>query len=191
MQTLSPHQAIYHNFLGDAPSWYKNSIIFFLLANPILLQVVGPYITGWILILQFIFTLAMALKCYPLQSGGLLAIEAIFLGMASAKDVYHEIQLNLPVILLLVFMVAGIYFMKDLLLFTFTKLLTSIRSKTLLALLFSFVAAFLSAFLDALTVIAVVISVGVGFYTIFQTVSAAQDNDLENNEKHQQTHHCV
>mgnify|MGYP001293913158 CR=1 FL=1 len=185
MQPLSPHQAIYHNFLGDAPSWYKNSIIFFLLANPILLQVVGPYITGWILILQFIFTLAMALKCYPLQSGGLLAIEAIFLGMASAKDVYHEIQLNLPVILLLVFMVAGIYFMKDLLLFTFTKLLTSIRSKTLLALLFSFVAAFLSAFLDALTVIAVVISVGVGFYTIFQTVSAAQDNDLENNEKHQ------
>ena len=186
MQTLSPYQAIYQNFLGDAPSWYKNSILFFLIANPILLQVVGPYITGWILILQFIFTLAMALKCYPLQSGGLLAIEAILLGMASAKDVYHEIQLNLPVILLLVFMVAGIYFMKDLLLFTFTKLLTSIRSKTLLALLFSFVAAFLSAFLDALTVIAVVISVGVGFYTIFQTVSTAQDNDLENNEKHQQ-----
>ena len=30
------------------------------------------------------------------------------------------------------------------------------------------------------------ISVGVGFYTIFQTVSKTQDNDLENNEKHQQ-----
>ena len=36
----------------------------------------------------------MALKCYPLQSGGLLAIEAIFLGMASPYDVYHEIQIN-------------------------------------------------------------------------------------------------
>tara|TARA_B100000767_G_scaffold200812_1_gene187768 strand:- start:119 stop:1696 length:1578 start_codon:yes stop_codon:yes gene_type:complete len=186
MQTLSSSQAIYQNFLGDAPTWYKNSIIFFLIANPILLQLLGPYITGWILILQFIFTLAMALKCYPLQSGGLLAIEAIMLGMASAQDVYHEIQLNLPVILLLVFMVAGIYFMKDLLLFTFTKLLTSVRSKTLLALLFSFLAAFLSAFLDALTVIAVVISVGVGFYTIFQTVSAAQEGDLESNETYQQ-----
>lgn len=174
MQTLSMGQAVYRNFLGDAPEWYKNSIIFFLIINPILLYTLGPYFTGWLLILQFIFTLAMALKCYPLQSGGLLAIEAIFLGMASPKDVYHEIQLNLPVILLLVFMVAGIYFMKDLLLYVFTKLLVKVRSKTLLALMFSFVAAFLSAFLDALTVIAVVISVAVGFYGIFHKVASIQ-----------------
>lgn len=182
MQTISSGQALYRNFLGDAPEWYKNAIIFFLLANPVLLSTLGPFITGWILILQFIFTLAMALKCYPLQSGGLLAIEAIFLGMANPQDVYHEIQLNLPVILLLVFMVAGIYFMKDLLLYVFTKLLTNVRSKTLLALMFSAVAAFLSAFLDALTVIAVVISVGVGFYAIFHKVASIQGYAADDEE---------
>ena len=44
-------------------------------------------------LLQFIFTLAMALKCYPLQPGGLLAIEALlFLGLTSTDTVYYEIQ---------------------------------------------------------------------------------------------------
>ena len=138
MQTVSPTQALYQNFLGTAPDWYKLTILGFLVANPILLHTVGPYVTGWLLIIEFIFTLAMALKCYPLQSGGLLAIEAIVLGMAGPADVLHEIELNLPVILLLVFMVAGIYFMKDLLLFTFTRLLTSVQSKTKLSLLFCF-----------------------------------------------------
>ncbi len=182
MQTYTPSQAIYKNFLGNAPTWYKNSILFFLIANPIFFVTLGPYVTGWILILEFIFTLAMALKCYPLQSGGLLAIEAIAIGMASPYDVMHEIQLNLPVILLLVFMVAGIYFMKDLLLFTFTKLLTNVRSKVWLALLFSFVSAFLSAFLDALTVIAVVISVATGFYGIYHKVASSHhDHSDEEN----------
>jgi NhaB family Na+:H+ antiporter len=147
--------------------------------NPALLLIAGPYITGWMLIVEFIFTLAMALKCYPLQSGGLLAIQAIALGMASPYDVMHEIELNLPVLLLLVFMVAGIYFMKDLLLFTFTKLLTNVRSKLVLSLLFSFVAAFLSAFLDALTVIAVIISVAVGFYGIYHKVASAHHGHEE------------
>lgn len=59
-------------------------------------------------------------------------------------------------------MVAGIYFMKQLLLYVFTKLLIRIHSKTLLSLAFCLVSAFLSAFLDALTVIAVVISVATG-----------------------------
>ena len=54
-------------------------------------------------------------------------------------------------------MVAGIYFMKDLLLFVFTKILLNVRSK-LLAFLFSIVSAVLSAFLDALTVTAVLIA---------------------------------
>lgn len=58
----------------------------------------------------------MALKCYPLQPGGLLAIEAVIIGMTSPKQIGHEIANNLEVILLLVFMVAGIYFMKQLLL---------------------------------------------------------------------------
>ncbi len=160
-RTLS--QGFSQNFLGQAPIWYKQVIVLFLVANPILLYTVGPFVTGWLLIGQFIFTLAMALKCYPLQPGGLLALEAVVLGLTSAGTVYHEIEANLQVILLLVFMVAGIYFMKDLLLYIFTKILINIRSKAALSLLFSLVAIVLSAFLDALTVTAVLISVGVGF----------------------------
>ncbi len=60
----------------------------------------------------------------------------------------------------------GIYFMKDLLLYIFTKLVVSVRSKTILSLSFTIAAAFLSAFLDALTVMAVVIAVAMGFYSI-------------------------
>ncbi len=177
-ETMPISHALYKNFLGNAPEWYKNTIILFLVINPILWTTFSPQVAGWALVLEFIFTLAMALKCYPLQSGGLLAIEAIAIGMASPYDVLHEIELNLPVILLLVFMVAGIYFMKDLLLYTFTKILTKVKSKTLLSLLFCAVAAVLSAFLDALTVIAVVISVAVGFYAIFQKAASAEDEEF-------------
>ena len=127
-------------FLGDAPGWYKSTIIGFLIFNPLLLLILNitspgnaGFVLGWILLLQFIFTLAMALKCYPLQPGGLLAIEALILGLTSTDTVYYEIQQNLKVILLLVFMVAGIYFMKNLMLTIFTKLLLNIRSKTLLS----------------------------------------------------------
>lgn len=116
----------------------------------------------------------MALKCYPLQPGGLLAIEAVALGMTSAENVKHEIFQNFPVILLLMFMVAGIYFMRDFLLFTFIKILLNVRSKSLLSLLFCFAAAILSACLDALTVTAVVISVSVGFYSVYHKVASGK-----------------
>ncbi|HBK19175.1 MAG TPA: sodium/proton antiporter NhaB [Gammaproteobacteria bacterium] len=164
------------NFLGRAPVWYKQTILAFLVINPILLMLVGPYITGWVLVLEFIFTLAMALQCYPLQPGGLLAIEGLILGMTSPNTVYHEVEAAFSVILLLVFMVAGIYFMKELLLFTFTKILLSIRSKMLISFLFCIIAAVLSAFLDALTVTAVVISVAVGFYTVFYRVASGSES---------------
>lgn len=156
--------AFAHNFLGHAPTWYKQVIVAFLLLNPFCLWLLGPQVTGWLLIAEFIFTLAMALKCYPLLPGGLLAVEALLLGMTTPEALYAEVTTNLPVILLLMFMVAGIYFMKNLLLVTFTQILVGVRSKYLLALLFSMTAALLSAFLDALTVTAVIISVAVGFF---------------------------
>ena len=132
--------------------------------------------------LEFIFTLAMALTCYPLQPGGLLAIQALVLGMTSAETLRMEVFNNFPVILLLMFMVAGIFFMKELLLFTFTKILLGIRSKALLALLFSAVAAVLSAFLDALTVTAVIISVAVGFYGVYHKVASGKTFHDEDHE---------
>jgi len=177
-------QAFTKNFLGNSPNWYKYTILAFLVANPILLATVGSFVTGWILIVEFIFTLAMALKCYPLQPGGLLALEAIFLGMAKPAAVYQEVLGNFEVILLLMFMVSGIYFMRDLLLFTFTKLLVGVRSKPFLALLFCFAGAILSAFLDALTVTAVLISVAIGFYSVYHKVASGKEVQHDDGHDH-------
>ena len=178
-------------FLGDSPAWYKNTIIAFLIINPIALFALnfagmnGMFIVGWMILLEFIFTLALALKCYPLQPGGLIAIQALFLGLTTPYTLLYEIEHNLEVILLLIFMVAGIYFMKNLMLTIFTKLLLSIESKVTLSLMFCFVSAFLSAFLDALTVTAVLIAVAVGFYRIFHLANSglefsSNDHDYYN-----------
>ena len=89
---MNLQKAFIKNFLGNSPDWFKWTIVGFLILNPLLLLLLGdgnvngegdgsglngPFIVGWILILEFIFCLAMALKCYPLQPGGLLAIEAV------------------------------------------------------------------------------------------------------------------
>ena len=168
--------ALRENFLGNSPTWYKLTIVGFLIINPILVTI-NPFIAGWALVVEFIFTLAMALKCYPLQPGGLLALEAVIIGLATPEMVLHETERNFPVILLLMFMVAGIYFLRQMLLYTFTKILLKVRSKVLLSVMFSFVAAFLSAFLDALTVTAVIITVAVGFYGVYHKVASGKSFD--------------
>ena len=162
------------NFLGNSPTWYKQTIIGFLVVNAVLFLTINPFISGWILLVEFIFTLAMALRCYPLQPGGLLALEAVIFGMTSPDSVLTEVINGLDVILLLMFMVAGVYFMKDMLLFIFTKLFIRIRSKLALSLLFSVVAAVMSAFLDALTVTAVLISISVGFYSVYHKFASGK-----------------
>lgn len=174
--------ALYKNFLGNSPVWYKQVIILFLILNPLLLTMFGATVAGWVLIFEFIFTLAMALKCHPLLPGGLLGLEAVAIGLTKPDTVYHEIVSNLEVILLLVFMVAGIFFMKSMLLWVFTKLLLNIRSKSALALLFCSMSALLSAFLDALTVTAVLISVCVGFYSVYHRVATGVNFLKENHD---------
>jgi NhaB family Na+:H+ antiporter len=174
----------YNNFLGEAPKWYKNLIIIFLASNPLiyifLSNIISEagFIMGWIILAQFILTLAMALNCYPLQPGGLIAIQSVLMGLTNTKNIYHEVELNLKVILLLVFMVAGIYFMKDFLLYIFTKLLVNVKNKRTLSVLFVISAAVLSAFLDALTVTADLIAVAVGFYYVFQEAKKSE-SDLD------------
>ncbi len=189
MSTMSLNQAFMRNFLGNSPKWYKLAIITFLVINPFVFYLVDPFVAGWLLVGEFIFTLAMALKCYPLQPGGLLAIEAVAIGMTSPKMVLHEISANMEVVLLLIFMVAGIFFMKDLLLFVFTKLITKLRSKVVLSLAFCAAGAILSAFLDALTVIAVVISVVIGFYSVYHKVSSGKHYDHEHDHTHEEDFH--
>ncbi len=165
--------ALRSNFLGHSPDWYKVTILGFLVINPVLVAM-NPYLAAWVLVAEFILTLAMALKCYPLQPGGLLAIQAILLGLASPEHVVHEAEKNFEVIMLLMFMVAGIYFLREMLLYVFTKILLGVRSKIMLSLMFSFAAAFLSAFLDALTVTAVIITVAVGFYGVYHKVASGK-----------------
>ena len=165
-------------FLGHSPKWFKLTMVGFLIFNIISFFVLGKTITAWLFIAEFIFTLAMALKCYPLQSGGLLAIEILALNLTSPEKAYEEVAQNLEVVLLLVFMVAGIFFMKPLLMYIFSKVFTKIKSKIVLSLLFVFLAAVLSAFLDALTVTAVLISVAVGFYGVYHKIhSGSTDYD--------------
>src|SRR5690606_389672 len=172
-RTRTVSAALVGNFLGHSPDWYKLTIVAFLVVNPILF-VISPFLAGWVLVGEFIFTLAMALRCYPLQPGGLLAIEAVAIGMTSPETVFMEAENNFEVILLLIFMVAGVFFLKDLLLFTFTKLLISVRSKLALSFMFSLAAAVLSAFLDALTVTAVIITVILGFFSVYHRVASGK-----------------
>lgn len=169
-------QALMRNFLGGAPAWYKAAIVGFLILNFVVFYALGPFIAGWILLFEFIFTLAMALKCYPLGPSGLLALEAVSMGMAAPDAVYDEVVHNIPVILLLMFMVAGVFFLQEMLMFLFTRILLGIRSKVALSLVFTFVAALLSAFLDALTVTAVIIAVVGGLYAVYhKAASSVQD----------------
>ena len=166
-------------FLGNSPRWYKIIMIGFLIFNVISYYLLGKTITSWLFIIEFVFTLAMALKCYPLQSGGLLAIQILALNLTTPKNTYHEVDQNLEVILLLVFMVAGIFFMKPLLMYIFSKVFTKIRSKLYLSLLFVFLGAVLSAFLDALTVTAVLISVATGFYDVYHKIHSSEASDYD------------
>ena len=169
----------YKEFLGNSPNWFKNTILLFLLACLPLKYLVGTTILGWLFLAMFILTLAMALKCYPLQSGGLIALGILALGLTSPETVWHEIKANLGVLALLIFMVSFIYFMKPLLSFLFARLIVGVKSKWVLSLMFSVMAAFLSAFLDALTVTAVLIAVFVGLYGVYDRVHTVDVEDRE------------
>ncbi|MXV37211.1 sodium/proton antiporter NhaB [Flavobacteriaceae bacterium Ap0902] len=178
-------------FLGNSPTWFKSIMIGFLVLNVILFfglpmmmdEHHAKTIVAWLFIGEFIFSLAMALKCYPLQSGGLLAIQIIILGLTTPENAYHEVDANLEVILLLMFMVAGIYFMKPLLMYIFSKVFVKVKSKLALSFLFVMIAAMLSAFLDALTVTAVLISVCVGFYGVYHKIHSSPEADYDESGK--------
>ena len=172
----------YKLFLGDSPQWFKFTILVFLgLCFPLKL-IVGTTVLGWLFLAMFILTLAMALKCYPLQSGGLLAMGILALGLTTPDTVWHELESNLEVLALLIFMVSFIYFMKPLLSLVFAKLIVNVRSKWLLALIFSATAAALSAFLDALTVMAVLIAVFSSLYSVYEKIHSSQNSDYDQDD---------
>ena len=174
---------VFKQFLGNSPKWFKLAMLTFLVICYPATLLLGKTVMGWAFIVMFIFTLAMALKCYPLQSGGLLGLAILALGLTSPETAWHEIQNNLSVIMLLVFMVSFIYFMQPLLIFLFGKILVKIKNKIALSLMFSVSSAFLSAFLDALTVTAVLITVFISLYGVYEKVhSNVKNTDFDDND---------
>jgi NhaB family Na+:H+ antiporter len=153
--------------MGLAPRWYKLAMLLALLLNLVLWALAGPTFAGWAIVAEFIATLALSMYCYPLAPGGLLAIQAVLLNLTTAAHVYDETLGGISVLLLLIFTVSAISFMQELLVYIFARLLTLVRSPTLLALLFCLFGTVLSAFLNAVTVLAMVMTVALGFYRIY------------------------
>ncbi|MBP9722666.1 MAG: sodium/proton antiporter NhaB [Gammaproteobacteria bacterium] len=175
---------LWHNFLGHTPNWYKKTIVFFIILNPLFLLFCGKNLTTWAILLEFIFTLAMTLKCYPLQPGGLLALQALLLNLTTPEHIYQEVLANTSVIFLLIFMLASVYFMKDLLLFLFSNLLIRVKNKRSLALLFLMSSGLLSAILDALTVMAIIITALYGFYLLYHQVASGNLSKTDSQYTH-------
>lgn len=162
-----PAAALFQSFLGHTPAWYKRALLGALLLNVAVHFAFGPLAAGWLILGEFIFTLAMALKCFPLQPGGLLALQAVLLGLTDSHAVYKEVEHGLPVLLLVIFMVAGVHFLRDMLYRIISHILLGVRSRILLNVVVIVVVSLFSAFLDALTILAVLVAVSMGFYEIY------------------------
>ncbi len=179
-------EAVFENFLDGTAWWYKLSIILFLILNPILMVLYGNMISGWFVIAQFIYMLAMSLKAYPLAPAGLLALEVVAMNMTSPDLVYEELVHNVPVLFLLIFMVSAVSFLTDLLSTVFSEIIVKVRGKIALKQVFMAIAAVTSAFLDALTVTSVIITVGLGLYLIYHRFAslrgAEDDHDPTNDD---------
>jgi NhaB family Na+:H+ antiporter len=158
------------SFLGHAPRWYKLAILAGLVGNVLLYFTLGAQVTAWAILAEFILTLAMALKCFPLQPGGLLALQALLLGLTDAHTAYREVEHGLPVLLLVIFMVAGVHFLRDMLFRGINHILLGVRSRLLLNFSTLVAVSILSAFLDALTILAVLVAVTTGFYEVYHRV---------------------
>lgn len=163
-------QLIAKTFLGHAPVWYKQLVVGFLAGNVAIYLMVGPMVTGWVILAEFIVTLAFSLKCYPLQPGGLLALQTVFLGLTDTQAVLKEVEHGLPVLLLVIFMVAGVNFLRQVMFRAINHVLLGIRSRIALNFTTLVVVAIHSAFFDALTILAVLVAVITGFYEVYHRV---------------------
>ncbi|EIQ8035796.1 sodium/proton antiporter, partial [Salmonella enterica subsp. enterica serovar Typhimurium] len=51
---ISWGRAMWRNFLGQSPDWYKLALLVFLIVNPFIF-LANPFIAGWLLVAEFIF----------------------------------------------------------------------------------------------------------------------------------------
>jgi NhaB family Na+:H+ antiporter len=180
-------------FLGPTPMWYKKAIIAALVINVALYFILGPLITSWIILFEFIFTLAMALKCFPLQPGGLLGLQVLAMGLTDTHHVYEEVVHGLPVILLVIFMVAAVHFLREMLFKFMNKVLLGIKSRVAMNVVTVIVVAVLSAFLDALTILAVLIALATTFYLVYEKVitKTGREPGLHSSDDHIEEAHLA
>ena len=61
---------------------------------------------------------------------GLIVIHGIVIGLATPEHVLEEVKLNINVLLLLVFLVSSIHFLKNVLFLLFTQLFLKVENKT-------------------------------------------------------------
>ena len=61
--------AFWSNFLGESPNWYKQTIIGFIVINPLLLMAAGPVVTGWALIARVYFYPGIGLALLSAAAG--------------------------------------------------------------------------------------------------------------------------
>ncbi len=175
-----------HMFLGHTPLWYKKGVLLCLVLNIIAYFTVGPLVTSWLMLAEFIATLAMALKCFPLQTGGLLALQILILHLTDTHVVFEEVEHGLPVILLVIFMVAGVHFLRDVLFRLINHVLLGIKSRVVMNLVTIIFVAVLSAFLDALTILAVLVAIATSFYDVYEKVvsKVGYHDDPDPNDGH-------
>ena len=178
-------------FLGPTPLWYKQAVIAALVLNVPAYLILGPLVTSWIILAEFIFTLAMALKCFPLQPGGLLGLQVVAMGLTDSHHVYEEVVHGLPVILLVIFMVAGVHFLREMLFKFINKVLLGIQSRVVMNFVTVVVVAVMSAFLDALTILAVLIALATTFYLVYEKVitKMGQEPGLPSSDAHIEDKH--
>ena len=173
-------------FLGHTPVWYKKAVLASLAVNVLAYFTLGPVITSWLILAEFIATLAMALKCFPLQTGGLLALQILFLQLTDSHHLYEEVEHGLPVILLVIFMVAGVHFLRDMLFSLINHVLLGIKSRLIMNVVTIVFVSVLSAFLDALTILAVLVAIATGFYDVYEKVASrvGYHDDPDPNDGH-------
>ena len=180
-------------FLGPTPMWYKKAVIAALVINVPLFFILGSLATSWIILFEFIFTLAMALKCFPLQPAGLLGLQVLVLGLTDTHHVYEEVVHGLPVILLVIFMVAAVHFLREMLFEFMNKVLLGIKSRVAMNVATVVVVSVLSAFLDALTILAVLIALATTFYTVYEKVitKVGREPGLPSSDEHIEEEHLA
>ena len=99
-QTLA--SALFRNFLGNAPAWYKAAIVAFTHPQParVLRRPARTCRCGLAAVIKFIFSAGDGAEMLSVRPGGLLVIEAVLIGLTTPQSVYTETVNAFPVVLL-------------------------------------------------------------------------------------------